>query len=100
MLKKRMEDSLNEYRIFETENWTKNIERLIKAGFSKIQDKFSNYVYPQLKKEPHYGLNIKKLKDWQPVTWRYRIGDYRLFYEIDEEERVISYCCISQKRSL
>jgi len=80
---------LNEYWIFETENWTENIERLIKGGLAKIRDKFSDYVYPQLKKEPHYGMNIKKLKDWQPKTWRYRIGDYRFFYEIDEEEKVV-----------
>jgi hypothetical protein len=38
MPKKRGGDSLNEYRIFETENYTENIERLIKSGFSKIYD--------------------------------------------------------------
>ena len=42
---------------------------------------------------PHFGANIKKLKDFTPDTWRYRIGAWRLFYEIDEEEKVALYDC-------
>jgi len=36
---------------------------------------------------PHFGTNIKKLKDFNPDTRRYRIGAWRFFYEIDETEK-------------
>ncbi|MDD5066671.1 MAG: hypothetical protein PHF84_06450 [bacterium] len=32
---------------------------------------------------------MKKLKDFNPETWRYRIGDYRFFYEISEKEHIV-----------
>jgi mRNA interferase RelE/StbE len=41
-----------------------------------------------LRQHPHFGPNIKKLKDYKPDTWRYRIGAWRFFYEIDDEERI------------
>jgi len=80
---------LSKYRIFETENFLNNLEQLSKSGLSKIRDKLFTYVYPQLKERPHYGPNIKKLKEWEPQTLRYKIGHYRFFYEIDEEEKVV-----------
>jgi mRNA interferase RelE/StbE len=55
----------------------------------KIDNKLKSYVYPQLCKQPYYGKNIKKLRSYKPETWRYRIGSYRLFYEIDGERRIV-----------
>jgi mRNA interferase RelE/StbE len=55
----------------------------------KIKAKLSEYVYPQLREHPHFGKNIKKLRDYSPPTWRYRIGSYRFFYTIAEDERVV-----------
>lgn len=37
----------------------------------------------------NYGPNIKKLRNWKPPTWRYRVGDWRFFYEIDEQEKTV-----------
>lgn len=55
----------------------------------RIRKKLLEYVYPQLRNNPYLGKNIKKLKNYKPDTWRYRIGDYRFFYEINEKERVV-----------
>lgn len=55
----------------------------------KLMKKVTSYIYPRLRKEPHFGNNIKKLKSWNPETWRYRLGDFRLFYEIDETEKIV-----------
>jgi mRNA interferase RelE/StbE len=55
----------------------------------KLYNKIQNYAYQQLRTNPFYGKNIKKLIDYAPPTWRYRIGDYRLFYEIDEHESIV-----------
>ena len=53
---------------------------------------------PQIKIEPHYGPNIKKLKGYNPETWRYRIGRYRLFYVINESESRVDFISIDQRK--
>ena len=78
-----------EYRIFETDNFSDNLEKLKKAGATKIREKLQEFVYPQLREEPHFGPNIKRLRNWEPDTWRYRVGNWRFFYEIDENEKIV-----------
>ena len=78
------------YRVFETDQFLNDLDRIRGKKQEKLYHKISNYVYPQIKNNPYYGMNVKKLKDWDPETWRYRIGNYRLFYEIDEIEKIIS----------
>ncbi|KPK35143.1 MAG: hypothetical protein AMK70_05925 [Nitrospira bacterium SG8_35_1] len=80
---------MGNYRIFETEEFTKALKKLSKADISFIQKKLTGYVYPQIKKEPCFGKNIKKLRDYNPDAWRYRLGKFRLFYTVDHENRII-----------
>jgi len=77
------------YRVFETENFLKNLEQDFGGQRKKIVKKLREYVYPQLCVSPELGPNIKKLRDWQPPTWRYRINVYRFFYEIDKDQQII-----------
>ncbi|NQT59593.1 MAG: type II toxin-antitoxin system RelE/ParE family toxin [Bacteroidetes bacterium] len=56
-------------------------------------------TYPQLKDQPHYGSNIKKLKNYIPETWRYLIGNYRVFYEINDNEKIVYIIGISTRQS-
>ncbi len=84
-----MASSLDSYRIFETDEFAKSLKKISKANISFLQNKLVNYVYPQIKSEPCFGKNIKKLRDYSPDTWRYRLGKFRLFYTVDHEERVI-----------
>ena len=56
------------------------------------------YIIPQLQSEPHFGSHIKKLKSYDPPTWRYRIGKYRIFYEIDDESKEVDILTILQRR--
>ena len=77
------------YRIFETESFLKSLEQDFGGQRKKIIKKLREYVYHQLKLSPELGPNIKKLRDWQPPTWRYRIGAYRFFYEVDKEQEII-----------
>ncbi len=74
------------YKIFETEEYIRDIERL---AISNIQAKLTQQVYPQLRNNPFYGTNIRRLKNYKPPTWRYRIGKYRFFYEVDQDDRVV-----------
>ena len=80
---------MSEYKIFETKRFLDDLDDLDANPRKKIYHKISDYVYPQLRVNPYYGKNIKKLTDYSPPTWRYRIGDHRLFYEIDQKERII-----------
>lgn len=77
-----------DFKIFETTEYIKNIEEIDHAG-KNIKKKIEDYVYPQLRKNPYFGKNIKKLRDYRPSTWRYRIGGYRLFYEINDTEKLV-----------
>jgi mRNA interferase RelE/StbE len=79
---------LNKYRIFETKQFQKDLEQIARSGHSKVAQKLRDFVYPQLRKHPHFGPNIKKLNDFIPDMWRYRIGAWQFFYEIDEGEKV------------
>ena len=80
---------LSNYRVFETDEFVKALNKLTKRNISFIQKKLNSYVYPQIRNEPCFGKNIKKLRDYSPDTWRYRLGKFRLFYTVDHEERII-----------
>lgn len=78
-----------DYRVFETDSYAEEVESLRKAGAKKIGTKLEQFVYPQLRLEPHFGPNIKRLTNWEPDTWRYRVSHWRFFYEIDEQEKIV-----------
>lgn len=88
-LREKRADSLDNFKIFETNQFLKDIERDFSGQQERIKTKLAGYVYPQLRLRPHLGKNIKKLVNYKPETWRYRIGNYRFFYEIDGQKRII-----------
>jgi len=77
---------LTKYRIAETETFEKKIKS---AKFKSLYQKIAEYVYPILRENPYFGSNIKKLKGNYRDLYRFRIGDYRLFYKISEETVII-----------
>ncbi len=89
MQKPEGDDLSANYRIFETDEYLKRLSKLPPRNAATISKKLQSYVYPQLIKNPFYGKNIRKLKDYDPETWRYRIGKYRMFYSIDDDEKII-----------
>jgi mRNA interferase RelE/StbE len=80
---------LAEFRIFETDQFIEDLSADFRGQGEKIRKKLSEYVYPQLRNNPYFGRNIKKLRNYEPETWRYRIGGYRFFYEVSEEEHIV-----------
>ena len=90
---------MSNYRIFETDEFTKALKKLSKTNIAFIQKKLTNYVYPQIKNEPCFGKNIKKLRDYNPDTWRYRLGKFRLFYTVDHESRIIYILTIDLRKN-
>jgi mRNA interferase RelE/StbE len=89
---------LTEYKIFETRVFQDDLTELPQAVGPKIQRKLLGYVYPQLRKQPHFGPNIEKLRGWTPDTWRYRIGPWRFFYEIEEGQKIILMTTLDHRK--
>ena len=77
----------SDFRVFETAEFKKTLDRLGPPRF--LRKKLDTYVYPQLRQGPYFGTHIRKLQGYAPPTWRYRIGPYRVFYSVDEGERIV-----------
>lgn len=80
---------MGKFRIFETDQFREDLAQNFEGQGRKVVRKLREYVYPQLRDNPYFGKNIKKLKNYQPETWRYRIRNYRIFYKIDEKEGIV-----------
>ena len=77
---------MSKYQIAETQTFLKMKSTIDKKLYAKIE----NFVYPQLRENPHYGTNIKKLKGSLEAYYRYRVGNYRLFYLIEDEKLILA----------
>ena len=86
---------LAEFKIAETENFRKQINKL---NLKKLYAKIENLIYPQLRANPFFGPNIKKLKGEYEGVYRIRIGSYRLFYTIDKQKVIVFVLEITQKK--
>ncbi len=89
---------MSEFRIFETDEFHKRLKKLPPRDANFLRQKLDLYVYPQLKSEPFWGNNIKKLQGYTPETWRYRIGKFRLFYIVDQEEQVLYVLTVDDRK--
>jgi mRNA interferase RelE/StbE len=90
--------SLSRYRIFETDQFLRSLEELGATEREFVVRKSRDYPYPQLAAEPHFGVNIKRLLRYVPPTWRYRIGRFRLFYLVDEKERIVFLLSLDHRK--
>ena len=77
------------YSIFATRQFLRDLAKLGSAAQGRLEAKLRQHVYPALRENPRFGPNIKRLKNWEPPTWRYRVGKWRFFYEINEERRIV-----------
>ncbi|UTC76892.1 type II toxin-antitoxin system RelE/ParE family toxin [Treponema sp. OMZ 799] len=77
---------MDNYKIAETSTFEKKIKS---KKYEFLYQKIKNYVYPLLRKNPHFGPNIKKLKGIYKDIYRFRLGNFRLFYKIEEEKVIV-----------
>ena len=75
-----------------------SLRRISRSDHPTVVDKLRRIVYPQLQAHPHYGEHVRRLKAWEPPTWRYRIGAWRFFFEIDDE-RIVYLLAASHRGS-
>ena len=83
------------YKIAETETFEKKIKSI---KYKSLYQKITDYVYPILRENPYFGPNIKKLKGNYKELYRYRIGDFRLFYKVSEETVIIFILDIESRK--
>ncbi len=89
---------MDKFKIFETDQFLQDLSQDFGGKGESIARKLRDYVYPQLRDNPHFGKNIKKLRNYVPETWRYRIGRYRLFYENDDEENIVYMLALDSRK--
>ncbi len=90
---------MSDYQIFLTTAFLKKLARIPQTDHGFISAKLEKIVYSQLRKMPHGGQNIKKLRNFDPPTWRYRIGKYRVFYEISDDRKIVSLTNIEMRKN-
>ena len=70
------------FKIAETSTFQKEIA---KSQYRNIYRKIADYVYPMLRENPFFGPNIKRLKGNYSDFYRFRIGQYRVFYKVHQD---------------
>ena len=80
---------MSEYRLFETRTFQDDLDRLGAAAARRIRLTLESRVYPLLRTSPRQVPSAARLRDWNPPTWRIRIGSWRIFYEIDDEGQIV-----------
>jgi len=90
---------LNKFKIFETNQFLKDLKQDFSGQQERINTKLITYVYPQLKQNSFFGKNIKKLVNYKPDTWRYRISSYRFFYEIDNQNKIVFMISVDNRQN-
>jgi mRNA interferase RelE/StbE len=80
---------LPEYRLFETSTFKKDLKRLGPDPEGRLRQVLERRLYPVLRATPREAPGAARLRDWEPPTWRVRIGSWRVFYEIDDAARII-----------
>jgi mRNA interferase RelE/StbE len=84
--------------VFETDEFAKRLKKFSSHDAAFLRKKLEASVYPQIKREPYFGRNVKKLRGYTPSTWRYRIGRFRMFYTVDREEQIVYVLTIHDRR--
>ena len=97
-MRRPSEGALPEFRIFETDEFLKRLKKLASRDAAFLRRKLDSFVYPQLTTEPFWGNNIKKLQGYTPETWRYRIGKFRVFSIVDQEDQILYILTVDDRK--
>ena len=78
---------MSDYKLAETKNFIKSINSDLnkKKHYEEIKSK----IYPILKENPFKLENVKQLKGNFKGVLHFRMGNYRLFYVVDTDKRIV-----------
>ena len=84
------------YNIDESDKFKKSLKKIPGGIFQNFKEK----AYPQLRENPWEGHNIIKLEPPYIGKYRYKRGNYRLIYSIDEEEGIVNIIKFDHRSSI
>ncbi len=67
---------------------SRNAKRFFERANASLQRRLDR-CFDQLKSEPREGGSIKQLAGRLAGRYRYRVGDYRVIYRIDEPQQTV-----------
>lgn len=82
------------------QNWVLKIDPKVYKVLSKIPKEYAGKILNTIKSfsaDPFTG-DIEKIKE-QENSWRRRIGNYRIFYDIKMKEKIIEVTWIERRTS-
>lgn len=59
-----------------------------------------NRCFDQLTQNPHTHPNIKRLRGELSGYFRYRVGDWRVVYEVHEDQVIVIIVMIAHRRTI
>ena len=85
-----------DYRVLETASFLEDLA----AAFdrARLTAKLHGYVYPLLRVSPRHHPQSRLIQGASPITWRWRIGDWRIFYQIDEASKTVFIIALDLRR--
>ncbi|HEY68203.1 MAG: type II toxin-antitoxin system RelE/ParE family toxin [Chloroflexi bacterium] len=72
---------------------TRDAQKFYQAADDPLTTRL-NRCFDQLRRNPYRHPNIKRLKGPLAGHWRYRVGDWRVVYRVDEDKQVITVVLI------
>jgi len=75
---------------------TKEAERFYERAEESLVRRL-NRCFERLKENPYYHPNIRRLRGPFDKHYRYRLGDWRVVYRVDEEGQVVVVVIIAHR---
>lgn len=75
---------------------TRKAQRFYQNADSSLVSRL-NRCFEQLTQNPHRHPNIKPLKGSLAGRFRYRVGDWRVVYTVDEQQKTVTVLLIAPR---
>lgn len=82
------------------QNWELKIDKIIFKKLSRLPKKDVERIFATIEflaQNPYFG-DIEKIKG-EENAWRRRIGNYRIFYDIKQNERIVQVTWVERRTS-
>ena len=82
------------------QNWELKIDKVIFKKLSRLPKKDVERIFITiefLSQNPYFG-DIEKIKG-EDNSWRRRVGNYRIFYDLKQDERIVQVTWVERRTS-
>jgi mRNA interferase RelE/StbE len=75
---------------------TRDAQKFYQAADDPLARKL-NRCFDQLQRDPYQHPNSRRLKGLLAGYWRYRVGDWRVVYRVDEDKQAVTVILIAHR---